>query len=228
MGFWIVPLAAFGALGACVLLVKISTLGVCPPLRRGWVTGVVGLRGGGKSLFVARIIAARIKNGQHVAANFPLEGERTHLLVDWLDCARQPPGSTVVIDEAHQWAQAKAGRSMDPEALWYISHARKLEHEVWWISQHESAIPGALRAQTNEMVMAERMAPGWHRASSFAPHEFRKSGVKALWRWWYRPAGAAIRVYDTRSLVRPTTDDPLGRISATIEHIEAARGWSEK
>lgn len=173
--------------------------------RAGWTTGVVGLRGGGKSLFVARLIATRLKAGVPVVANFSVPGcER---MTSWEDCIAAPPGTMVVLDEAHQWARASAGKSPDPMADWYVSHSRKLGHEVWWIAQHESQIAGFVKNQTNEMVECEQWLGSRHRAKSFAPHAFRKKDSKPLWVWWYSPRGAATRVYDTYELVEPVIND---------------------
>lgn len=173
--------------------------------RPGWTCGVVGLKGGGKSLFVARLVARRLDKGVNIVSNMAFEGcERMR---SWEDLILAPEDTMVVLDEAHQWAKSQAGKTPDPMADWYISHARKLRHEVWWIAQHETQVAGFVKNQTNEMVSVEEWIGGVHRAKSFAPHEFRKAKAKALWSWWYSPRGAAIRVYDTLELVRPVISD---------------------
>lgn len=170
--------------------------------RPGWACGVVGLRGGGKSLFVARLISRRLGSGVNIVANFTVPG--CVKMNDWRDLALAPEGSMVILDEAHQWARAQAGKSPDPWAEWYVSHVRKLRHEFWWIAQHENQVGSFLRNQTNEMVLCEQFIGGVHRAKSFAPHEFRKVKSRPLWTWWYSPRGAAIKVYDTLELVEPS------------------------
>lgn len=206
-----------------------------PPLRRGWVCGVVGLRGGGKSLFVNRLIAQRMHAGATIVANFPVQvlpGSKSefHRMVTWWDVCLAPAGSMVVLDEAHQWAEAVAGRSLDPTAQWYVSHARKLGHEVWWIAQDETQVSSKVRAQTNEMVECREWMPGHHIAKAYSPRTFRKAKAKALWSWRYKPKGAATRIYDTMELVRPVEQEKLDRsawvrqMNAVIDEIYRRRG----
>jgi hypothetical protein len=229
---WLV--AGFVAVVFAVLLLGGKATGgkAAPRLRVGWTCGVVGLRGHGKSLFVMRLVAARIKAGQLVTANFSLDpvsiGGRTDQVrraLDWSDFMLAPEGSTVVIDEAHQWMPAIAGKTLDPRANWYVSHSRKLGHEVWWVAQHEDQVAGAVRKQTNEYVECKRYPFGRHRACAYAPHQFRKAKVRPLWAWWFQPKGAASSVYDTYELVRPDSkNDPDGSINAVIDAIYLRRG----
>jgi hypothetical protein len=92
-------------------------------------------------------------------------------------------------------------------ADWYVSHSRKLGHELWWIAQHETQVASFVRNQTNEYVSCEEWIGGLHRAKSWDPQEFRKAKAKPLWSWWYSPRGAATRVYDTYELVEPVINE---------------------
>jgi len=228
---WVVPVFL---LVACLVVLGVAKVWFSggktgPPLRPGFMCGVVGLRGHGKSLFVARLIAQRLQGGVNVVANFPVAGGVVRMK-SWEDCILAPEGSMVVLDEAHQWARAQAGKSLDPFADWYISHARKLEHEVWWIAQDESQIASSVRVQTNEMVECKRMTSKRHRAASYAPRDFRKAKARNLWAWWYRPVGPATKVYDTMELVRPvereamTKAESVARINELIDEIYRRRG----
>lgn len=202
---WTFAVVALVVLGLLFLVGSLADRKQGVKFRPGWMCGVVGLRGGGKSLFVARLIATRLSSGQNVVANFGVPGSVR--MESWEDCIMAPPGSTVVLDEAHQWAKSEAGKSPEPMANWYISHGRKLGHEVWWIAQDETQVAGFVRKQTNEMVEASSWPFGLHRAKSYDPREFRKAKAKVLWSWWYSPRGAAIRVYDTMEFVRPVIND---------------------
>lgn len=231
MTVWAVPPVLLGLCVFVILLGRFSLSGgkSGPPLRPGWMCGVVGLRGHGKSLFVARLIAQRLHAGVNVVANFPIGGG-VNRMVSWEDAILAPAGSMVVLDEAHQWAQARAGQSLDLFAQWYVSHARKLGHEVWWIAQDETQVASGVRVQTNEYVECRRVTSKRHRASSYAPREFRKSKAKPLWAWWYSPVGAAIKIYDTYELVRPVEREAMSkaeqvaRINALIDVIYERRG----
>lgn len=177
--------------------------GSAQPLQKGYVSLVVGLRGHGKSLFVARLIAERLAAGVPVVANFTVVDSPVERMRSWEDAIMAPRGSMVVLDEASGWAGARSGTSLRPAVSFYVSQARKLGHEVWLIAQHENQIAGAVRDQVNEMVLCSRQMFGWHRATSWAPHEFRKKAARPLWAWWYRPAGPAVDVYNTFDLVPP-------------------------
>lgn len=186
-----------------VMKFTVGTRGI--KVRPGYLCMVVGLRGHGKSLFVARLIAERLHRGMPVYANFTVKGGVARM-ESWQDVIMAPRGSTVVLDEAHQWAGARAGSTLRPAAVWYVSQCRKLGHEVWVIAQHESMIASAVREQVNEIVECRKHVLGRHRATSWPPHEFRKRDARHLWAWWYSPRGRAIEVYDTLDLVPPTTD----------------------
>jgi len=231
MGLWWYPIAIFGVCGLLVLLGGVlsgSRSKDGPPLRPGFTCGVVGLRGHGKSLFVARLIAQRLHAGVNVVANFAVPG--CVRMVTWVDVILAPPRSFVVLDEAQTWAPSTAGQSLDPMAQWYFSHSRKLEHEVFWITQDETAVSSKVRVQTNEMIEVRRMSRKWHRAASYSPRQFRKARAKALWAWWYTPSGAAIRVYDTMELVRPVAKEAnagpswVEVVNACIDEIYRRRG----
>lgn len=185
-------------------------------LRLGWVFLVVGMRGSGKSLFVARLIADRLRAGVNVVANFTVEG--CAFMQSWDDVILAPPGTMVVLDEAHQWARA-TGRTPDPLADWYVSHARKLGHEVWVIAQHESQIAGFVKNQTNQIVSCHKLVEGRHRAQAWDPATFRKNQARPLWSWWYSPEGAAVKVFNTKELVRPSKVVRRTKAEADL-HIE--------
>lgn len=228
---WFVAGGIFAAIALlwCVSWLLFGRLGGVK-FRPGYLTLVVGLRGGGKSLFVARLIAERLSKDVQVVANFTVSDPRAIRMRDWEDVILAPYGSMVVLDEASVWAGARAGSSLRPAAMFYVSQSRKLGHEVWIISQHENQIAGGVRDQANEIVSCEKWGFGWHRAKSFAPHEFRKKDAKTIWAWWYRPNGRAIEVYDTLDLVAPERsnrrmnhDDDIDMIERAIAEVSSRR-----
>jgi len=182
-----------------------------PPLRIGWCTGVVGDRGSGKSLFVARLISQRLEAGVNVVTNFGVPG--CQRLVDWEDAIMAPAGSMVVIDEAHQWAASEGSAALAVAPRWYLAHVRKLDHEVWWIAQDEMQVHAGVRRLTNEYTECRKVWRGVHRASCYTRRLFRTKNAKAIWTWTYTPSGAAIRVFDTSEFIRPT-DQSANRSNA--------------
>lgn len=202
------------------------------PLRPGFMCMVLGLRGGGKSLFCARLIAQRLAAGMPVVANFPVVGLTAIRMRSWEDVILAPPRSTVFLDEVQNWAGSSSRAGADRIiAEWYISHSRKLDHEVWVISQDETLVAPFVRNQVNEIVECRKLIRGRHRAQSFAPKTYGKAKAKCLWAWWYRPEGPAIKVYDTMELVRPvvkakrpTEDEQVAKINELIDEIYRRRG----
>lgn len=220
-GLWVLPVYALVAVLVIIGVGKVIGSGgrTGPPLRAGWLCLVVGLRGGGKSLFVARLIAQRLAAGHTVVANFAVfvpEGSPGRFVraTKWEDYILAPRHSMSVIDEGSQWVEATPGKTADVFASWYVSQFRKIEHECWIIAQHETQVAGFVKNQINEVVECRKMTRSRHRALSYAPHTFRKARAKALWAWWYRPEGAAIRVYDSHTLVRPVDKPPYTRTEA--------------
>lgn len=231
-GLWVIPVYALGVVLLILAVGKVIGSGGKhgPPLRSGWLCLVVGLRGGGKSLFVARLIAQRLAAGHTVVANFAVhvpEGSPGRFVRarTWEDYILAPRQSMSVIDEGSQWLEASPGKPPDVFASWYVSQFRKIEHECWTIAQHESQIAGFVKNQINEVVECTKKTRSRHRAASYAPHQFRKAKAKALWAWWYQPKGAAIRVYDSLTLVRPvekpayTREQAVRRVNELIDII---------
>lgn len=192
-------------------------------LRPGFMCMVVGLRGGGKSLFVCRMISVRVAAGVPVYANFHVDG--AVFISCWRDAIMAPRGSFVILDEAHEWAGARAGQTLRPAAKWYNSQCRKLDHEVFVITQHESLVAGVVVALVNEFILCRELAFGQHRASAFAPHEFRKRDAKPLWSWNYNRKEPAASTYKTKDLIPPEKsrkqnhDDDVDMIVECIDLI---------
>jgi hypothetical protein len=214
--FWIVACVVLGL--ALLLLAAGRVVGQrAPKLGIGWATGVVGDRGSGKSLFVARLIALRLEAGVNVVANFGVPG--CSRLLDWEDAIMAPVDSMIVIDEMHQWAGAEGSQALGIAPKWYLAHARKLGHEVWWIAQDEMQVHAQVRRLTNEYVECKEVAPGYHRAASYPRRVFRAKTAKATWSWWYTPKGAATRVFDTNEFIRPTDQSTKVSSAEWVERI---------
>lgn len=198
------------------------------PARDGYLSLVVGLRRHGKTLFVCRLIHDRLSAGLPVYANFTVSGG-AHKMESWRDVILAPRGSVVVLDECSQWCGSRAGSTMRPAARWYIAQFGKLEHEVYLIAQHESQVAGEVVAQVNEIIECKRMPKQRHRATSYAPQDFRKKDARPQWAWWYDRKGGAVTVYNTLDLVPPertrkqSHDDDIEMIEECIEIILARR-----
>lgn len=219
-----------GIVAALVLgvagLMRLSSSGP-RPFYGGRVTGVVGRMGSGKTLFVVWTLQRRLLAGGTVAANFTLDvpgAKGTILRIrSWEDLAALPPRTLAVVDEAHLWAPATAGRSIPAEVRWLLSHLRKLEIELWWITQHEDRVAAAVRQQTHEMVRCKRRGAGRrgvHVAEWFTPESLRSKDVKPLWRIRYRPTKRLISTYATHEMIAA---DDMAEAAETIKRWLSAR-----
>lgn len=193
--------------------------------REGRVTGIVGRKGHGKTLFsvheMLRHVGRRIpckdpscpdkyhrgviaSNG---ALNLPPDLASLFIAVDgWDDLLTLPHGTLVVIDEAHLWAPAIAGRELPAHVRWYLSQCRKLHHEVVWVSQHEDRVALNLRRQTDEIGICARGMFRKMKVDFFDVEDVRKRGVRPQWTFRYRVSKKLASAYDTYALLQPEVE----------------------
>jgi hypothetical protein len=225
----------FGALVGFIALVQVvvwfafGRVGSMVKLRPGWLCLVVGGRGQGKNLFCSRLIHARLEAGIPVYATFEIDHPLAFKVRTWRDVLLAPRGSMVLIDEGSGWCGARAGATLRPLAMFVISRIRHLFLEVWIIAQHENQIAGGVRDQINEIIECKELVKGRHRATSWAPHEFRKKAANKLWSWHYTVKGSPTWLYDTHDLEPPERsrslkhDDDYDVIDECIEILRARR-----
>jgi len=184
--------------------------------RPGRVTGVVGPKGGGKSLLAAWAMdrqlrfKCRYKDGTkgygHVAANFtvtfPGAEDRVHYITCWEDLFDLPKGTLVVVDEIHVWAPAEAGRTLAPHVLALLSQLRRMGLELIWITQHEANVATGVRRQTDTMMLV-RAGSLYHVAQGYPIEEFRKA-QRPGFRVRYRVTRRLAAIYDTMEFIAAT------------------------
>lgn len=227
---WSAVWMVVGGVGVLWLLAWFAFGGKKVRVRVGYLTLVVGLRRQGKTLFVCKRASDAIAAGRIVYANFAIEGG--HLIETWRDVILAPRGALVLLDEVHQWCPARAGSSLRPAAGWYVAQCGKLDHEVYIIAQHENQVAGIVRDQVNEIIECKLHPLRGHRASSYAPHTFRKKAARPLWTWYYSHKGGAAKVYDTKALVPPEASrgqnvaEDLEMIVECIEIIKRRDGYA--
>lgn len=240
---WSVPAFMLGIMGVGWLLMRLFTAGP-PSVREGWITGVVGRMGQGKSLYVMTLAKRHLETGGTVISNFriadPLKGDwiefrgwvpLLEVLVTRLENAPRDEGgrprvqpALVLLDEAHLYAPAN--REVLPEvARWVLSHLRKLRSEMMWCTQHEARVASALREQTSEIVSVRRgqIRPRHFSASHWEPEKFRKPAADCLFKVQYSLKPSVLRLYRSWELIRPDVHgDSAGVVSALIERMELA------
>jgi hypothetical protein len=243
---WLLPAILLVFAGLMRMALAIFMGGV-PGVREGWITGVVGRMGQGKSLYIMTLAKKHLRYGGTVISNFAIDTSVTggdwiefrgwvallEALVVRLEAAPldkdgrpwvQP--ALVLLDEAHLYAPAN-GMVLPDVARWILSHLRKLRAEMMWCSQHESRVASALREQTAEIVSVRRQLLARNRftAAVWEPEKFRKKGEDCLFKVSYSLNKSTISMYKSWQLIRPDEQgDSGGIVSGLIDRLEALAG----
>lgn len=231
--------------GAVVALILLLSLGMALTGRgyrfaSGSVQGVIGKMGSGKSLFVVtRVIlpAARAMSSKRglrcshtgrpvtkIITNFEMElpydveivtldGSRLwDHLVDL--CVQGRLDALVIVDEAHLYLPS-AKMKMAQKAAWVCSMARKLNAEIWWVSQNEMKIHKRLRDDSQLIWKVQRSAAwytlitgpsSWFVARAFEPERIRSVGGQPEDQRRYRMTKQALAAYDSFELIVPDAE----------------------
>lgn len=121
----------------------------------------------------------------------------------------------VALDEMHLFTPSEK-MSMDADARYVTSMARKLNAELWWVSQHEMKVHKRLRDDSEMIWRAGKLqgpltalvGSGWFAAQAFHTMDVRRPTAKAIDRRIYRYTKRVGRVYDSFALLLP---DPVRR-----------------
>lgn len=208
----------------------------------GRVQGVVGLMGSGKSLFVmARVImpvARDLSRGKPIVGHTgrPLQRIITNFTIDlpypdvevivldgnrvWehlVDLANEFGGhldAIVVIDEAHLYVPS-AKIKMGQLAAYICSMARKLNSELWWVTQNEMKVHKRLRDDTQLIWKVRRSATlaalvlGASKnftARAYEPESMRGINATPVDQRRYRLTKPVMKAYNSFELIVPDAD----------------------
>lgn len=201
-------------------------------VRPGRVTGIIGRKGHGKSLFLVHEMLRAVGRRQVCDICTRREGERvTHRVTvasncelelpehlapfyafvdSWDDLYHLPHMTLCVIDEIGmaKWAPADATARLPKRAVWFLAQCRKLGVEFVWCAQREDRVTAGLRAQTDEVGFVQR---GYFRSMSVRfvePEDVQKlrnrmRGFKPLWVYRYRVTRRLAAAYNTFQMVAP-------------------------
>lgn len=224
LGFFAVPAFLGVVLLVLMVLMRRSSTGD-RPFRPGFVTGIVGRKGHGKTLFVTHELLRHvgrkhkcwkctIETGRtvhhvgRIAANFRLKVEpqlRQYVshVSRWEDLEDLQHGTLCAIDEAHMdgWMPAKAGKQLDPYVRWVLAQCRKLEVELLWSCQHEDRIALEGRRQTDEIGICRKGLARRMSVRFFEPEDARKKDVKPSWTYRYKVTKRVAQTYNTYELI---------------------------
>lgn len=220
-----IPAFLGAVLVVLMLLMRRSSTGD-RPFRPGFVTGIVGRKGHGKTLFVTHELLRHVgrkhkcqkcsieqdRNVFHVgriAANFKLQVEPklrqyvAPVITRWEDLERLEHGTLAAIDEAHMdgWMPAKAGKQLDPYIRWVLAQCRKLEVELLWSCQHEDRVALEGRRQTDELGVCRKGLLRRMSVRFYEPEDARKKDVKPAWTYRYKVTKRVARAYNTYELI---------------------------
>lgn len=140
----------------------------------------------------------------------------------------------VVIDEAHLFVPS-AKLKVAQKASWVMSMARKLNAEVWWITQSEMKIHKRLRDDTQLIWKVGRSASlwtllagpsKWFVAKAFEPERLNRMNATYTDRRFYRLSKAALKAYNSFELIIPDAEadvslDSTSRGSNVLEMLPA-------
>jgi hypothetical protein len=194
----------------------------------GKLTAHVGRLGTGKSYTAAANVLAGVKKGRRQVTSFDIAIPRQHWSEDygegvWGLRVNERTGQEVevfrpdlvgtfegweqmlevedadiTVDECHLWAPSWDSKALPAPARWYLSHLRKLNVNMTWISQHEDRVAKTLRDLTNEVVVHSSYYGGslWFLGKHYEPESVRKKG-KHTWKTWKRFKMSVASTYDT-------------------------------
>jgi len=188
---YIVPLVLGGGVLLLLLALRLGFKGQ-RFLVMGQVTGIVGRKGHGKSLFLVhemlrtvgrlqrcekctRERGEKVSHRVRVASNnfvtLPPKLQEFFIPLDpslsdedwWAQMELLPHCCLVVIDEMGIRAPASQGFRLCGRATAYLAECRKFQHEVIWCAQREDRVTVGVRAQTAVMGLCSR---GYFRSMS--------------------------------------------------------------
>lgn len=188
------------------------------PMIEGRVTGVVGRKGHGKTLFAvhemlrcvgrkqvcklcSRTQGRRVTHRVHVASNVAVavDPAKAHLfrhVRNVEDLYDLPHMTLIVLDEVQLWWPARQGGQLPPRAIEWLTQCRKLVQEVIWISQHEDRVVLGLRRLTDLIGICKRVGFGWMAVTWYQPENLRKPKAEEF-RYRYRVTKRLAAAYDT-------------------------------
>lgn len=240
---WALPALLIVFAGIMRLVLVLFTGGM-PAVREGWISGVIGRMGQGKSLYVMTLARRHLRYGGTVISNFRIDTTVTggnwvefrgwvpllESLVERLEGApRDARGrpdvqpALVLLDEAHLYAPAN-GMVLPDVARWILSHLRKLRAEMMWCTQHESRVASALREQTSELVSVRRQLfmRNHFTAAVWEPEKFRKRNEECIFKVTYSLRPEVIEMFNSWDLIAPDAHgDAEGVVTALVDRIRA-------
>lgn len=122
----------------------------------------------------------------------------------------------VVLDEMHLYAPS--GRmKMAPKAHWFCSMARKLNVEMWWLTQNQMKVHAQLRRDTTYIWRAQKgggvrsLLPGvWFECRQYESEWIDKPKAIPVCRVMYRLDHVALSMYRSMDLIEPDEGVDLG------------------
>jgi hypothetical protein len=160
-----------------------------------------------------------------------LDGNRLwdHLLE--LAVEFQPDGSPrldaiVIIDEAHFFLPS-AKQKMAAKASYFCSMARKLNCEVWWVTQDQMKVHKRLRDDSDTIWQVGRNGSlwtllagpsSWFVARAYKPSDINRANPQALDQRRYRLSKTAIACYNSFDLIVPDAE-----VDVSLDDLSARR-----
>lgn len=170
---------------------------------------VVGLRGSGKSLYLAMMA---LKSNRPVYSNFTIKCKDFHFL-DVVDILNLPTEIEVMLDEAYTWIEARTSTKALNRYMSYIAfQLRKRNMNIFLSVQQFSTIDVRYRNEWDTIVKCERVNNGnsdkkkWDFKYSFLDKRSLKSGS---WRLPYESATKYFDYFDTYEIVEPYDKEKL-------------------
>jgi hypothetical protein len=160
-----------------------------------------------------------------------LDGNRLwdHLLELAVD--HQPDGkprldAIVIIDEAHFFLPS-AKQKMAAKASYFCSMARKLNCEIWWVTQDQMKVHKRLRDDTDTIWKVGRNSSlwtllagpsSWFVARAYRPSDISRQNPQVLDQRRYRLSKTAIACYESFDLIVPDAD-----VDVSLDDLSARR-----
>lgn len=246
MGLWALAALLLLGLASLVFSMRRTSTG-SRVVRWGRVTGVVGRKGHGKTLFAVHELlrtvghpqackkcsadeGRRVTHRQAVAFNGALTApglpvELVHNVTCWADLYKLPHSCFVVIDEIGMdgWAPS-SGQILPAEATHMLAQCRKYGLEIMWIAQHEARVSSGLRQQTDEMGRCRRGFLGQMRVDFFEPENLRVVKQKPLWTFRYRVSARLGAAYDTFQFIESSDAKSVPVVAVTTKSVRPRSG----